>query len=193
MKAFAVVAVIAVVTVAGAGCRTTRPAVAVAAWERNVAQAVPELGMGNWILVTDAAFPAPAGPGVTVQLTGATHVDVLRRVVESLDEVQHLRPTIYVEKEIRYVLEQDVRGVDACRRQMVQALKGRSLRSLSQEELQKKVDEAARFNRVLVLKSDVPVPHAGVYFEVQAAYWTAEAEAALRQRMINTPEPAAGK
>jgi len=152
-------------------------------WRSILDEELPLLGHRNWILVVDSAYPLQASPGVETVETDAPQTEVLRHVLAALDRSIHLRPDIFLDKELPYVPEEDASGVSAYRRELYAILGGYSAESLPHEQLIGRVDESGKTMHVLVLKSRMSIPYSSVFIRLNCKYWGDDAEKRLRSRM----------
>jgi len=152
-------------------------------WEQKLAQELPALGHRNWIVVADAAFPLQISPGIEVVVSGEDHFTVLEKVLRAIDGSRHIRPRIYLDKELTYVTEDLAPGIDACRQKLGEKLKGREVSPILHEELIARLDQVARTFRILMIKTDLTLPYTSVFMELDCGYWKPEAEAKMRERM----------
>jgi len=152
-------------------------------WEQKLAQELPALGHRNWIVVADSAFPLQISPGIEVLVSGQDHFTVLEKVFAAVDASRHIRPRIYLDKELTHVTEDLAPGIDACRRKLEEKLKGREVSSVLHEELIARLDQVARTFRILMIKTDLTLPYTSVFMELDCGYWKPEAEAKMRERM----------
>jgi len=152
-------------------------------WEQNLAQELPALGHRNWIVVADSAFPLQISPGIEVVVSGEDHFAVLEKVLKAVDASKHLRPRIYLDKELTYVTEDLAPGIEACRQKLEGMLKGRDVSPVLHEELIARLDQVARTFRILMIKTNLALPYTSVFMELDCGYWKPESEAAMRQRM----------
>lgn len=152
-------------------------------WEQKLAQELPALGHRNWIVVADAAFPLQISPGIEVIVSGEDHFAVLEKVFKAVDASQHIRPHIYLDKELTYVTEDLAPGVEACRQKLDGMLKGRDVSPVLHEELIARLDQVARTFRILMVKTNLTLPYTSVFMELDCGYWKPESEAKMRERM----------
>jgi len=152
-------------------------------WEERLAQELPALGHRNWIVVADSAFPLQISPGIEVVVSGRDHFTVLEKVLKAVDASPHIRPRIYLDKELGYVTEDLAPGIEACRRRLDGMLNGREVSPLLHEELIARLDQVARTFRILMIKTDLTLPYTSVFMELDCGYWKPEAEAKMRERM----------
>jgi len=152
-------------------------------WEQKLAQELPALGHRNWIVVADSAFPLQISPGIEVLVSGQDHFTVLEKVFAAVDASRHIRPRIYLDKELTYVTEDLAPGIDACRQKLEEKLKWREVSSVLHEELIARLDRVARTFRILMIKTDLTLPYTSVFMELDCGYWKPEAEAKMRERM----------
>lgn len=152
-------------------------------WEQEYIQTLPALGHRNWIVVADAAFPLQISPGIEVVVSGEDHFVVLEKVLRAVDNSRHIRPKIYLDRELSFVTEDLAPGIDACRARLEGLLEGREVSSVLHEELIARLDEVARTFCILMIKTDLTLPYTSVFMELDCGYWKPEAEARMRERM----------
>jgi D-ribose pyranose/furanose isomerase RbsD len=152
-------------------------------WEERLAQELPALGHRNWIVVADSAFPLQISPGIEVVVSSQDHFTVLEKVLQAVDSSPHIRPRIYLDKELAYVTEDLAPGIDTCRQRLDGMLKGREVSPLLHEELIARLDQVARTFRILMIKTNLTLPYTSVFMELECGYWKPEAEAKMRERM----------
>ncbi len=131
----------------------------------------------------DSAYPLQASPGVETVETDAPQTEVLRHVLASLDRSIHLRPDIFLDRELSYVPEEDASGISAYRRELQAILGGYTVESVPHEQLIGRVDETGKTMHVLVLKSRIAVPYSSVFIRLNCKYWGDDAEKRMRARM----------
>jgi hypothetical protein len=160
-----------------------RPVPQPASWEAKFLAELPALGHRNWIVVADAAFPLQISPGMEVVVSNEDHFAVLEKVFKALDASKHVRPKIYLDKELDYVPEALAPGMDACRRRLMTLLAGRGAKPVLHEELIARMDQVARMFRILMIKTNLTLPYTTVFMELDCGYWGPEAEAQMREKM----------
>ncbi len=152
-------------------------------WRTLVDEEMPVLGHRNWILIVDSAYPLQASAGVETVETDAPHMEVLRYVLGAMDRSIHLRPDIFLDKELAFVPEEDASGMSAFRREIDAVLRNYGVESVPHEQLIGKVDEAGKTMHVLVLKSRSALPYTSVFIRLNCKYWGDDAEKRMRARM----------
>jgi L-fucose mutarotase/ribose pyranase (RbsD/FucU family) len=149
-------------------------------WKDTLAAELPLLGHRNWIVVVDSAYPLQTSPGIETIETGASQTEVVRAVLDALQKTKHVRPVIYTDEELKSVPEKDAPGIQAYREELTKTLGDLPVTSLLHEQIIAKLDEAGRTFHILVLKTNLTLPYTSVFFQLQCGYWSAEAEANLR-------------
>jgi L-fucose mutarotase/ribose pyranase (RbsD/FucU family) len=154
-------------------------------WRSILQERLRSYGHRNWIVIADSAYPAQSAEGVETIVTGADHVQVLQTVLQALEASKHVRPNVYVDRELAAVAENDALGISAYRDQLSVYLNSQQLRTpavptLPHEKIIAKLDEVSRNFRVLILKTKMTLPYTSVFLELDCAYWTPEAERRLR-------------
>ena len=121
-------------------------------------------------------------------VTGAEHIEVLRKVVETIGACGHVCTHVYVDEELDYIQEQDAPGVAAYRDELQEFLKEMSLSHMPHEQIIGKLDQSAHIFRILILKTNMMIPYTSVFIELDCGYWSAAAEQKLR-RAIDAANP----
>jgi len=153
------------------------------AWTDTLAGYIPALGHRNWIVVADSAFPLQISPGIETIATNEDHFAVLAKVLKAVDEAKHLRPKIWLDKELSFVTEDLAPGADDVRRRLDEALKGRGAAPVLHEELIARLDQAGKAFKIVMVKTTLAVPYTSVFLELDCGYWPSENEAKMRERM----------
>lgn len=152
-------------------------------WKARVAQSMPLMGHRNWILIVDSAYPLQSSPGVETIDTNANHLDVLRYVLGAINSSIHVRPLIFMDKELPFVPDDDAPGASAYREQVQKILADYTIESLPHERVIKQIDETSKEFHVLVLKTTMTIPYSSVFIRLDCKYWSADAEKRMRARM----------
>jgi hypothetical protein len=153
------------------------------AWMDKLAGYLPALGHRNWIVVADSAFPLQISPGIETIVTGEDHFAVLEKVLKAVDEAKHIRPKIWLDRELGSVTEDLAPGVDEVRRRLDEALKGRGAAPVLHEELIARLDQAGKAFKIVMVKTTLAVPYTSVFLELDCGYWPSENEAKMRKKM----------
>jgi hypothetical protein len=152
-------------------------------WIDALSALIPALGHRNWIVVADSAFPLQISPGIETIVTNEDHFSVLEKVLKAVDGAKHLRPKIWLDKELGFVTEDLAPGADEARRRLDEALRGRGAAPVLHGELIARLDQAGRAFKIVMVKTTLAVPYTSVFLELDCGYWPAEAEAKMRERM----------
>lgn len=155
-----------------------------APWEQRLHALLPLYGHRNWIVVADSAYPVQSQPGVETIVTGADHLEIVRKVRDAIAASRHVRAHIRVDKEFAFVAEADSPGIGAYRSQLNEILAGAHLTPIPHIDLIGQIDQASTLFSMLVLKTDLTIPYSSVFFELDCGYWNAEAEQRTRQAML---------
>ena len=164
---------------AGAGL----PASSFLDWEHILQERLPLYGHRNWLVVADSAYPAQSRSGIESIVASAEQTVVLEKVLGMLRASVHVKPIVYTDQELKFVPEQDAPGISAYRDRLASLLDGFEVSVLPHEEIIRKLDRAGQTFRVLVIKTNMTIPYSSVFFELDCAYWTADAEGRLRLAM----------
>jgi len=152
-------------------------------WTETLADYLPALGHRNWIVVADSAFPLQISPGIETIVTGEDHFAVLEKVLKALDGAKHIRPKIWLDKELAFVPESLATGADEARRRLEEMLKGRGAAPVLHADLIARLDEVGRTFKIVMVKTTLAVPYTSVFLELDCGYWGPDAEAKMRDLM----------
>ena len=153
------------------------------AWTDTLAAYLPALGHRNWIVVVDSAFPLQISPGIETIVTNEDHFAVLDKVLKMVDAAKHIRPKIWLDKELAFVPVALAPGADEVRRRLDKALKGRGATPVLHEELIARLDQVGKTFKIVMVKTTLAVPYTSVFLELDCGYWGPEAEAKMREKM----------
>ena len=73
------------------------------------------LGHRNWILVVDKAFPEQSSAGMKYMYVEQDLLPTLEYVLQALDGSSHVKPIIYQDKELSFITEEQVQGIEQFR------------------------------------------------------------------------------
>jgi D-ribose pyranose/furanose isomerase RbsD len=153
------------------------------AWTDALAAYLPALGHRNWIIVADSAFPLQISPGIETIVSNEDHFTVLDKVLKAVDGARHIRPKIWLDKELSFVPEALAPGADDARRRLEEALKSRGALPILHEELIARLDQVGKTFKIVMIKTTLAVPYTSVFLELDCGYWGPEAEAKMREKM----------
>lgn len=151
-------------------------------WRGHLAATLPLLGHRNWVLVADAAFPAPV-QGVEVLVTGEEHLAVAREVLAALVEAPHVRPIVHLDDELKH-LPDTLPGLKSVRGGLQDLLGGVQQDFVLHEDLLDRIADTAPNYRILVLKTTCLVPYSSLFIELDCGYWHPDQEWELRRAMM---------
>jgi hypothetical protein len=152
-------------------------------WKQKLQKELPLLGHRNWIVVADSAYPLQTAPGIETIYVEADQLEVVKGVIAELAKTKHVKPTIYTDAELKHVAETNAPGIGAYRDGLSSALTNQPVQVLPHEEIIRKLDEAGKTFKVLLIKTPLTKPYTSVFFQLECGYWNAEAEAQLRKAM----------
>lgn len=151
-------------------------------WSDQFESMLPLLGHRNWIVVADMAYPLQSGDGITTIYADEDYLDVLAKVKSSIDAAPHVYPHIWRDRELGFIDESLMPGIDATKNGIKKIL-GSDAQAVDHEDLIKRLDEAGRLYEVVIIKTPMTTPYTTVFFELDCDYWNAEKAAALNQKM----------
>jgi RbsD / FucU transport protein family len=152
-------------------------------WQDKLQQQLPLLGHRNWIVVVDSAYPLQTAPGIETIYSSAGQTEVVKEVIAALAKTQHVKPTIYLDAEMKFVAEKDAPGISTYRDDLKAILGKQPAVELPHEEIIAKLDEAGKTFKVLIIKTPLTKPYTSVFFQLECGYWNADAEQCLRDAM----------
>ena len=88
-------------------------------------------------------------------------------------------PTVYTDRELTFVREEDAPGVTSYREKLSTLFNGHEVHAIPRETIIGKLDEVAGKFRILLIKSNMQIPYTSVFSELRCGYWGAEAAGRL--------------
>lgn len=176
-------------------CENTRPereAIGSESWKKVLEEDLHLLGHRNWVLVVDKAFPEQSSPGMKYLYVEQDLIPTLEYVLEALDRSTHVAPIIYQDKELSYISEDQVNGIDLFRRDVAVILEGRDVNTLLHDEVFSLLDESSSLFKVLVIKTNCTLPYTSVFLQLDCSYWGPGNEKILREKMESGSSPETG-
>lgn len=153
------------------------------AWQAEIDSRVKQLGYRNWIVVSEASFPAHSRPGI-VQINAQGEIpEVTDYVLRSLEQTENLRPKIYMARELGAVENDFAPGIDNFRKVIQPALHGHETTQLDQSSLLTLLNDASRSFEITLIRTSTALPYSSVFVELQPGYWDADSESRLRDRL----------
>lgn len=152
-------------------------------WRAALDQHTAQLGYRNWIVVAEASFPAHSRTGIRQVQANAQVPEVLEEVLRSLESTEHVRPRIYLTRELSAVENDFAPGIDEFRRQIETSLHGRQTTEIEQESLMTLIQNSRKTFDVLVIRTTTALPYTSVFLELEPGYWDGESEQRLRKRL----------
>ena len=172
--------------VAGALPRPAAPNPATADWQTTLQQRLPLYGHRNWIVVSDAAFPAYSDTGIETIVVDQDLASVLHSVAKAIASSKHVRATAFVDQELQFVPEQNYPGITRLREQISGEFSKNTLSSVPHSEAISKIDEAGKTFRVLFIKTNTTIPYTSVFMRLDCGYMTDEIDAKIKSAMAST-------
>lgn len=152
-------------------------------WKGAVATQVNQLGYRNWIVVTEASFPAHSRPGVRQVSAPVEIPEAVDFVLRAIEQTEHVRPRVYVSREMRSVENDYAPGVEELRKQISSSLHSHEPTELDHQALLTLLEDANRSFDVLVVRTNTALPYSSVFMELQPGYWDSDSEQHLREKM----------
>lgn len=152
-------------------------------WQALLKDRLQLFGHRNWLVIADSAYPAQSRPGVETIVADEEQTTALAKTFGILQECKHIKPIIYTDTELAFVLEEDAPGITSYRKQLNDLLSGYQVRTLLHEEIISRLDRTAEVFQVLAIKTTMRLPYTSVFVELDCGYWNAQAEDRLRAAM----------
>ena len=173
---------ILILFVAGS-CHQAAPVEQEKSWEKEFETDLHMLGHRNWILVVDKAFPEQSSAGMEYFYVEQDLLPTLEYVLEQVESSSHVKAIIYQDKELSFVTEEQIKGIEEFRSAADKTLDGRTVNTLLHDEVFEMLNESSSLFRVLVIKTNCTLPYTSVFLQLDCSYWGAENEKLLREQM----------
>lgn len=148
-----------------------------------IASRIAALGHRNWIVIADSAYPLQTSPGVETVTVDESQLDAVRDALVALARTKNVRPVIHLDAELPYVPESGSPGIGGYRAGLAKILKGRNVDHMLHEQIIKRLDEAGKSFKVLLIKTPHTMPYTSVFLELQCGYWSDASEKQMRLKM----------
>lgn len=152
-------------------------------WKDAIAVQTSQLGYRNWIVVAEASFPAHSRTGIRQINSYQEAPVVLEEVLRALEQTEHVRPRLYVCRELRAVENDYAPGIEDYRKNIRAAMHGRETTELEQSSLMTLIQDATKSFDVLVVRTSTALPYSSVFLELEPGYWDGESEDHLRSQI----------
>ena len=143
---------------------------------------LPLLGHRNWIVITDMAYPQQSAPGIDTLYTEASFEETLADGKQLIEDMPHVFAHIYHDREFDVITETLVPGIDRIR-QAVNEICGSQAQAMKHEDLIKRLDEASKLYRIVIIKTPLTIPYTSQFLELDCGYWDAERQQQLDELM----------
>lgn len=150
-------------------------------WEMVLRERVAAFGHRNWIVVADAAYPLQSRNRVETVVSNADHIDVVKTALTAIQAAKHVRPSIYMNRELDFVAESDAPGISNLRKELKMCFNEAAVHKMLHEEIIAKLDQTGSMFEILVVKSGLTIPYTSVFMELDCGYWNETAEQRLRE------------
>lgn len=100
-----------------------------------------------------------------------------------LNMLGHRNWILVVDKELSFITEEQVSGIEAFRSAADKILEGRTIKTLLHDEVFGMLDESSSLFRVLIIKTNCNLPYTSLFLQLDCAYWGPENEKLLRESM----------
>jgi L-fucose mutarotase/ribose pyranase (RbsD/FucU family) len=152
-------------------------------WKSSVDHHSKQLGYKNWIIISEAAFPAQNRSKMKQIYADAEVPEVLDHLLHSLERNQHVQPTIYQTRELRSLENDFAPGIDQLRERISSALHSHEPIELDQQSLLTLLESTEQNYQVLLIRTPTALPYSTVFLELKPGYWDADSEEHLRKKI----------
>ncbi len=151
-------------------------------WSQQVANFLPLFGEGNWIVVSETAFPLLSKSGIETVPVRESLADAVNQVAGLLQSNNRLRGVYHLPSELDVVAAGGGEA-EAYVGALRQILPESAIEKAPSAEILARLLDAAEVGRVLVIKTDSEIPDGTVAIELKRGYWSDEQEAELRKAL----------
>lgn len=153
-------------------------------FKHAIDRAMPRFGDGNMIVIADAAFPTLSHDGMDTLPMAVGSIQALKDVIASAGAYGHVKPIIWVDRELMLVTDSQAPGIEHFRTRLRDAAGDIPIdSSLSQAQLRERIQTVADTHRVIVIKTPNRLPFSSIYIEFDHGSWTPEQNAQLQSQM----------
>lgn len=152
-------------------------------WDDILKNRLELYGHRNWLVIADSAYPAQSRAGIETIVANVDQTAILEKAHTILSACEHVSATVYMDRELTFVREEDAPGVSSYRESLGRLLHGYEAHALPHETIIWKLDQVAEKFNVLLIKSNMRIPYTSVFFELECGYWDSRAEKRLRAAM----------
>jgi hypothetical protein len=143
---------------------------------------LPLFGEGNWIVVSETAFPLLSKSGIETVPVRESLADAVNQVAGLLQSNNRLRGVYHLPSELDVVAAGGGEA-EAYVGALRQILPESAIEKAPSAEILARLLDAAEVGRVLVIKTDSEIPYGTVAIELKRGYWSDEQEAELRKAL----------
>lgn len=93
-------------------------------WEQILKDRLALFGHRNWLVIADSAYPAQSRSGIETIMADEEQTTLLEKAHEILGTCEHVTATVYTDKELMFVREDDAPGINAYRDKLQSILSG---------------------------------------------------------------------
>src|SRR5438477_1639131 len=96
-------------------------------WEEILRDRLQLFGHRNWLVIADSAYPAQTRQGVETIVADEEQTTVISRALAIIGRCRHIKSTIYLDKELEFVSEQDAPGITEYRQRLESLFDGHQM------------------------------------------------------------------
>lgn len=152
-------------------------------WKEELAQLLPLLGHRNWIAVVDKAFPLQCSEGIITRYVDESIEVVFSAVLDMINKSDHIKPVVYTDLELGSMDDFLSQGVEALKQHYSSILNGIKPEVIPHDEIFEKFEQAAKFFRLYVIKTNCLIPYSSIFINLDCGYWNPQCETILRNKL----------
>ena len=152
-------------------------------WKKELDSKVKLYGHRNWIVIADDAYPMQSNPAIETIVIDGSQLEIIEYISNLVEKDTHIDATIFVDKELAFVAEENAKGITAYRNSLNKLLEGKPVKKMLHEDIMKELDASAKLFNVLIIKTDLAIPYTSVFFQLECGYWNQGSEYELREAL----------
>ena len=156
---------------------------AMSTWQSQFSDHFPRLGHRNWIVVADAAYPEQVAPGVHLAVANLPVDEVLRYVLNAIQESGHVAPSILLDRELSVLNDHLCPGVVALRASIKFEIGQLPCSEAAHDSILEMLNMEGANYTVFVIKTNTMIPYTSAFLRLECGYWDSDREKFLRESL----------
>lgn len=154
-------------------------------WNKKFDRQLSRIGKDNWVVITDAAYPARNIASAETIVTPKQLTTVLDFVLDRLGDSDSVLATAWISAELERIPDRDAPDISRFHKEIRKLLNDAKVevKVAKEEEILKKFEGDAAAYKVLLLRTTTPLPYSAVYLHLDSKYWDEAREKRLRDAL----------